>query len=101
MSLRNNSDTISKLTHFNKTFKIYVFAIIGGLSCVIVGMGLNDIYCFNILNQNQYKSINVYYGYYKAKYTNLFLNAMFAVGLIGGGVYGYKERPLLSLLLNE
>lgn len=98
MSLRNNSDTISKLTHFNKTFKIYVFAIIGGLSCVIVGMGLNDFYCFNVLKQNQYKSINVYYGYYKAKYTNLFLNAMFAVGLIGGGAYGYKGKPLL---LNE
>lgn len=98
MSLRNNSDTISKLTHFNKTFKIYVFAIIGGLSCVIVGMGLNDFYCFNVLKQNQYKSINVYYGYYKAKYTNLFLNAMFAVGLIGGGAYAYKGKPLL---LNE
>jgi hypothetical protein len=98
MSLRINSDTISKLTHFNKTCGISCFAIVGGLSCVIVGMELNDFYCFNVLNQNQYKSINVYYGYYKAKYTNLFLNAMFAVGLIGGGAYGYKGMPLL---LNE
>ena len=98
MSLRINSDTISKLTHFNKTCGISCFAIVGGLSCVIVGMELNDFYCFNVLNQNQYKSINVYYGYYKAKYTNLFLNAMFAVGLIGGGAYRYKGMPLL---LNE
>ena len=82
----------------NVVFDMTNFALASGISCVIIGLQFNDLYCIHILNDNQYKPNNLYSRYYKAKYTNLFINAMFAVGLIGGGAYAYKGKPLL---LNE
>lgn len=89
MSLKINPYTVFNMTNF---------AMACGISSVIIGVELNDLYCFHILNQNQYKPNNLYSRYYKAKYTNLFLKFMFVAGLITGGAYGYNRKPLL---LNE
>ena len=82
----------------NVVFDMSNFAIASGISCAIIGLQLNDLYCIHILNETQYKPNNLYSRYYKAKYTNLFIKSIFVFGLLCGGLYGYKKKPLL---LNE
>lgn len=91
---------------FNKTKNINIptvidissFVIIGGVSAFTIGVSMNDVYCFNVLKKEQYKSNNLYCRYYNAKYTKLFVSGATIIGLLGGGLYGYYKKPLMYLI---
>jgi len=89
-----------------KTLRSFVYVtpymIVGGISALTVGLQFNDIYCRNILKKQQYelkKILNSRYCiYYNAKYTKLFIRSISFIGLLGGGLYGYTKKPLISLI---
>ena len=44
----------------NVVFDMTNFALASGISCVIIGLQLNALYCIHILNETQYKANNLY-----------------------------------------
>ena len=75
---------------------IIQYGIIGFGSSFVLGLGINDIFCFHFLKKNQYKYLNYYY---KAKYTYMFLYSAGITGMIIGGLYGHTKKPLFFYLL--
>ena len=78
------------------------YMILGGISALTISVPINDIYCRNILKPQQYqlkKLLNSKYCiYYNAKYTKLFISSITILGLIGGRLYAYNNKPLISLI---
>ena len=89
-----------------KTLRSFVYVtpymIVGGISALTLGLQFNDIYCLNILKKQQYELKKIlnsrYCTYYNAKYTKLFIRSISFIGLLGGGLYGYTKKPLISLI---
>lgn len=88
-----------KIRNVPTSVHVGCYAIIGGISTFTLGVAINDLYCFNILNENQYKPNNLYCRYYSAKYTKSFIGSFIILGLIGGGLYGYKKKPLIEYFM--
>ena len=82
--------------------RVAPYMIIGGISAFTVGISINDIYCRNILKPQQYQLKNLlnskYCAYYNAKYTKLFISSISIIGLLGGGLYSYTNKPLIRLI---
>ena len=81
------------------------YMIIGGISALTISVPINDIYCRNILKPQQYQLKNLlnskystYSTYYNAKYTKLFISSISIIGLLGGGLYSYTNKPLIRLI---
>ena len=78
------------------------YMIVGGISALTIGLPINDIYCRNMLKPQQYQLKNILnskYGmYYNAKYTKLFITSITVLGLLGGGLYSYTNKPLISFI---
>ena len=64
-----------KIRNVPTSVHVGCYAIIGGISTFTLGVAINDLYCFNILNENQYKPNNLYCRYYSAKYTKSFIGS--------------------------
>lgn len=86
-----------KYINFPFNFDVIQYSIIGCASSFILGLAINDNYCFNFLKKNQYKYLNYYY---KAKYTYMFLYSAGITGMIIGGLYGHTKKPLIFYLKN-
>lgn len=94
--------------YFHITSTKYCFAhvapymILGGISALTISISINDIYCRNILKPQQYQSKNLlnskYCAYYNSKYTKLFISSITILGLLGGGLYSYTNKPLISFI---
>ena len=82
--------------------RVAPYMIVGGISALTIGLPINDIYCRNMLKPQQYQSkkiLNSRYGmYYNAKYTKLFISSITILGLLGGGLYSYTNKPLISFI---
>lgn len=82
--------------------RVAPYMILGGISAFTIGISINDIYCRNILKPQQYQSKNLlnskYCAYYNAKYTKLFISSISIIGLLGGGLYSYTNKPLIRLI---
>ena len=78
------------------------YMILGGISALTISVSINDIYCRNILKPQQYQSKNLlnskYCAYYNSKYTKLFISSITIIGLLGGGLYSYTNKPLISFI---
>ena len=82
--------------------RVAPYMILGGISALTVSVSINDIYCRNILKPQQYQLKNLlnskYCAYYNAKYTKLFISSISIIGLLGGGLYSYTNKPLIRLI---
>tara|TARA_B100001027_G_scaffold170551_1_gene122048 strand:- start:485 stop:772 length:288 start_codon:yes stop_codon:yes gene_type:complete len=94
MSLFNKNED----TRLSSVMDISFYVIMGGVSGFAIATSLNDIYCFNILKNQQYKQKNLYCRYYHARYTKLFISGVTIIGLLGGGLYSYYKKPLIYLI---
>ena len=88
-----------KIRNVPTSVHVGCYGIIGGIATFTLGGAINDIYCSSVLNYNAYNDNKKFLSCYNAKYTKSFIGSFIILGLIGGGLYGYKKKPLIEYLM--